>query len=78
MRSDKSSSNEWKVLDYGDIIVHIFLEETRAYYDLEQVWKSDDPVSALQSRQELRAERKSIDVRSVFSKAMSRNSGKRK
>ena len=76
LRSDKSSSKEWKVLDYGDIIVHVFLEESRYYYDIEQVWKSDDPISVLQSRQDLRTERKPIDVKSLFSKAMSGNSRK--
>lgn len=28
----------WIVMDYGDVIVHIFNEETRKYYDLERLW----------------------------------------
>ena len=28
----------WMVLDYGDIIVHIFDENTREFYDLERLW----------------------------------------
>ena len=29
----------WIVLDYGTIIVHIFLDNLRAYYNLEELWK---------------------------------------
>ncbi len=28
----------WIVLDYGDIIVHVFYKETRQYYNLERLW----------------------------------------
>ena len=28
----------WMVLDYGDVIVHIFDENTREFYDLERLW----------------------------------------
>ncbi len=28
----------WILLDYHDLIIHIFNEETRRYYDLERLW----------------------------------------
>lgn len=32
----------WIVLDYADILVHIFHPEEREYYDVERLWKGED------------------------------------
>lgn len=42
LRVEGLADSQWVLLDYGDIVVHVFLDETRAYYDLERLW-SDAP-----------------------------------
>jgi ribosome-associated protein len=42
MRREGESEAGWWLLDYVDVVVHVFGEEERAYYDLERLW-SDAP-----------------------------------
>ena len=32
-------AGEWILMDYGDFLVHIFLESARSFYDLERLWR---------------------------------------
>ena len=37
-RKEGASERRWVVLDYINVVVHIFLEELREYYNMERVW----------------------------------------
>ena len=32
-------NNQWVAIDYVDVLVHIFMPETREFYDLENLWE---------------------------------------
>ena len=38
IRTEGYQGSTWIVLDYGDIVVHVFYKETRGYYNLERLW----------------------------------------
>lgn len=44
-RTQGYESATWIVLDYGDVIVHVFLKETRDFYSLEHVWRDGKEIS---------------------------------
>lgn len=46
LRREGRETGRWVLLDFGDIIVHVFHHEEREYYDLERLWK-DCPAIAL-------------------------------
>jgi ribosome-associated protein len=41
---------EWVAMDYGDVIVHIFDETAREYYDLEHLWSAAPALRPLPTR----------------------------
>lgn len=44
LRVEGYQSSNWILLDYGDVIVHVFNEEMRGFYDLERLWKDGTDV----------------------------------
>ncbi len=38
LRVEGLDSLRWVLMDYGDFVVHVFLEEERDYYELERLW----------------------------------------
>ena len=36
---------EWILVDYGDLLIHIFSPKAREYYDLERLWRSAKTVA---------------------------------
>ena len=40
-----NSNSSWILMDYNDIIVHVFSKEDRLFYDLERIWKDGKEIS---------------------------------
>ena len=38
VRVEGLDDSRWVLMDYGDFLVHVFLDEAREYYDLEHLW----------------------------------------
>jgi ribosome-associated protein len=39
VRREGETENRWVLLDYVDVVVHVFADEEREYYDLERLWR---------------------------------------
>ena len=46
------SSANWILLDYGDIVIHLFDEENRLFYDLERIWRDGKVMDAKELKEE--------------------------
>jgi ribosome-associated protein len=49
-REGKSGS-DWMLLDFGSLIVHVFTEHARRYYDLERLWRAARRIEFTESRE---------------------------
>ncbi len=45
LRTEGMREGRWGVIDYGDVVVHIFNEESRLFYYLERLWDSGQNVT---------------------------------
>jgi ribosome-associated protein len=47
-RKQGEPGDGWVVVDYGDVVVHLFSPDQRDYYDLEQLWQDGKVLLRLQ------------------------------
>ena len=48
LRREGSTDSGWLLLDYGDVVVHIFAPEQRQYYQLDELWGGAETVLRIQ------------------------------
>jgi ribosome-associated protein len=44
-RIEGNAKSTWILMDYGDVIVHIFSRDDRLFYDLERIWQDGEDIS---------------------------------
>jgi len=45
LRIEGNRSSSWILMDYGDVVVHVFSREDRLFYNLERIWRDGKAVS---------------------------------
>ena len=53
LRREGQKEGRWMLLDYGEVIVHVFTPSERTYYDLESFWGHGEQVRFVSSIQEV-------------------------
>ena len=48
LRVEGQSSSGWVLMDYGDVVVHLFSVEQRGFYRLEELWSAAVPLVRMQ------------------------------
>jgi ribosome-associated protein len=48
LHTEGKADSGWVLLDYGDVIVHVFSASQRSFYNLEQLWSAATPIVRLQ------------------------------
>ncbi len=48
-QKEGNTSSTWVLLDYGDVIIHVFSKEDRLFYDLERIWRDGKIVESVEA-----------------------------
>lgn len=46
LRTEGYAGANWIILDYADVVVHVFYKETRDFYNLEKLWRDGEFIDA--------------------------------
>lgn len=44
-RIEGINTSSWILMDYGDVIIHVFSKDDRLFYDLERIWRDGKAIS---------------------------------
>lgn len=46
-QKEGNTNSTWILMDYGDLIVHVFSREDRLFYDLERIWRDGKVIESV-------------------------------